>query len=246
MSYLITEGQSGLGFSTPLTKITKSIMEPFKIREKRKVAEQRLEVEESRWSREQQELERQRKEQERIRRQALRAELNKIIVRIRQLVSNFNANYGRIEQKARQEGHPLDDIQDLPDLVAEVMRSVAGLRMPDELVALEQAKVDTDGFLWVMDEANRRLRLYNLRQKQRIAHEAEKLELAEHRALLNEIAAQEAELREQREAFRRQAEVQKQQIKMLKDLKAELSRERENLRKMHELIVLGERELGIR
>lgn len=249
--------ESGLGISTPLTKITKYIMQPFKIKEVTKWHAEGRKLEESRYLREKEQSERAQalKEAEEAKRREdlhqanlknLRGQVNTNIQKIRRNVTEFNSNYSAVKAKSDREGYSTEEISDLPDLVAEIMGVTSTMRVPNDVVELEQAKIDTDGFVWVLEEASRRLAIFILRQNQRIKYERDQQELAEYKMRLNEIAATTAQLEEERAAFMSASDQSRVELESLKALRAQIAKEKAELNKELNLIQAAERELSSR
>lgn len=188
-----------------------------------------------------QEAERKRKKKERDKFVGV---INANLKMIRNGITRFDTNYRKALALAKENDLPADEISQLPDVISAISASTAGLAMPTDPTAMEQLKIDTDEWVWVVDESNRRLMAYAKSAKDHAAYKQEQAQIEAHRLKLLEIAAREAKAETESRAFYAEIEKRRSEQELLKKLRKDLAAERAALAKERQMIEAARRELS--
>lgn len=177
-------------------------------------------------------------------RDLITSQINSNLTAIRFKAGIFNRDYDGLVAVASKQGAPVDEIAPLRESVVQVLAQLPRIDVStDDMNLLEQFKVDTDTFRWVVDEAYTRLLAFGRKLKVQVDEQQARADDAAHRAMLAEIRDREEQIKRERQGVLVAIKKQEELYKRLVELRDEVERQREELKKELELASAGEREL---
>jgi len=198
--------RQGLGFSTPLTKITKSIMQPFQIKEFTKLQKEGRTLEYMRAE----QAERTRATKERISKEkahaaalkALKAKASRLTTEIRDSATRFSSSYPTVRRRAEVAGVDTQEIEAMAANVGGVMAVLTELPLGSQQVGpLEDVVSKLESLAWVADQAAKAVVQLDQAVKDVEAQRVAAAQRAQAEAMRRQESAAEAEHRRRVEAL---------------------------------------------